>query len=278
MQAPSTRARYLAFVRRFGGLAAGDPLAATHVGLLVCRCEDDAIVGAFNIGEIVRGLFQSAYLGYYAFAPHAGAGYMSEGLELVLHVAFRVLKLHRVEANVQPTNRRSLALVRRAGFVREGYSRRYVRIAGRWRDHVRMALLVEDWRARRKTSAPMRSGASALRRGARALRLHRAVHHGRRAESRARAAAASLPDARGMRQARAGRPRRVSDSRAPSRSTFNLHYHEGNAVVMPVVREQSREDAGVYAAQIAQDYCLMWEAGPAGATIDYRIRVKPRDS
>ena len=150
VQAPATRARYLAFVRRFGG-GAGDPLAATHAGFLVCRCADDAIVGAFNIGEIVRGLFQSAYLGYYAFAPHAGAGYMSEGLELVLHVAFRVLKLHRLEANVQPTNRRSLALVRRAGFVREGYSRSYVRVAGQWRDHVRMALLVEDWRARPKT-------------------------------------------------------------------------------------------------------------------------------
>jgi ribosomal-protein-alanine N-acetyltransferase len=150
VQAPATRARYLAFVRRFGG-GAGDPLAATHAGFLVCRCEDDAIVGAFNIGEVVRGLFQSAYLGYYAFAPHAGAGYMSEGLELVLRVAFRVLKLHRLEANVQPMNRRSLALVRRAGFVREGYSRRYVRVAGQWRDHVRMALLVEDWRARPKT-------------------------------------------------------------------------------------------------------------------------------
>jgi ribosomal-protein-alanine N-acetyltransferase len=150
VQAPASRARYLAFVRRFDGLAPGDPLAATHAGFLVCRLEDDAIVGAFNIGEIVRGLFQSAYLGYYAFAPYAGAGYMSEGLELVLHVAFRVLKLHRVEANVQPTNRRSLTLVRRAGFVREGYSRRYVRVAGQWRDHVRMALLVEDWRTRRK--------------------------------------------------------------------------------------------------------------------------------
>ncbi len=150
VQAPSTRARYLAFIRRFGGLTAGNELAATHMGLLVCRCEDDAIVGVFNIGEIVRGHFNSAYLGYYGFAPHAGSGYMSEGLELVLQVAFRVLKLHRVEANVQPTNRRSLALVRRAGFVREGYSPRYVRIAGRWRDHVRMALLVEDWRTGRK--------------------------------------------------------------------------------------------------------------------------------
>jgi hypothetical protein len=59
---------------------------------------------------------------------------------------------------------------------------------------------------------------------------------------------------------------------------FNLHYHEGNAVVMPLVREKSREDAGLYSVQIAQDYCLMWEAGAAGATIDYRVRVRPPES
>jgi len=146
---PATPARYASFVRRFGRFPNRDPMLATHVGYLVCRASDDAIVGVFNLSEIVRGLFKSAYLGYYAFAPHAGAGYMTEGLGLALRVAFRRLKLHRVEANVQPGNKRSLALVRRAGFVREGYSRRYVRIAGRWRDHVRMALLVEDWRARR---------------------------------------------------------------------------------------------------------------------------------
>ena len=147
---PSTSARYATFVRRYGQFTTQDALAATHVGLLVCRHEDNAIVGVINIAEIVRGLFKSAYLGYYAFLPYAGAGYMSEGIELALVMAFRTLKLHRVEANVQPTNMQSLALVRSAGFVREGYSRRYVRIAGRWRDHVRMALLVEDWRARGK--------------------------------------------------------------------------------------------------------------------------------
>ena len=147
---PSSPELYAAFVRRYGRFAKRDPLAATHVGLLACRCDDDAIVGVFNIGDIVRGLFQSAYLGYYGFAPYAGAGYMSEGLDLALAVAFRMLRLHRLEANVQPTNERSLALVQRAGFVREGFSRRYVRIGGRWRDHVRLALLVEDWRAQRR--------------------------------------------------------------------------------------------------------------------------------
>jgi [ribosomal protein S5]-alanine N-acetyltransferase len=74
---------------------------------------------------------------------------MTEGFALALDFAFRRLKLHRVEANVQPANRRSLALVERVGFEREGYSRRYVKIAGRWRDHVRLAMLAEDWTARR---------------------------------------------------------------------------------------------------------------------------------
>ncbi len=56
---------------------------------------------------------------------------------------------------------------------------------------------------------------------------------------------------------------------------FNIHYHEGSAVVMPVVREKTRADADVYAPSIAQGYCLMWEAGAAGALIDYTIRLKP---
>jgi ribosomal-protein-alanine N-acetyltransferase len=74
---------------------------------------------------------------------------MAEGFALALEYAFRQLKLHRVEANVQPANRRSLALVERLGFEREGYSRRYVKIGGRWRDHVRYAVLAEDWAKRR---------------------------------------------------------------------------------------------------------------------------------
>ena len=59
---------------------------------------------------------------------------------------------------------------------------------------------------------------------------------------------------------------------------FNIHYHEGQAVVMPITREKSREHAGFYTARLAQDYCLMWEAGAAGASIDYRILVKPAAS
>ena len=115
---------------------------------LVCRIEDRAIVGFINMNEIVRGLFQSAYLGYAAVAAHAGQGYMREGLELVLARAFTELGLHRLEANIQPENQASIALVRGAGFVREGYSERYLKIAGRWRDHERWAIRAEQWRAR----------------------------------------------------------------------------------------------------------------------------------
>ena len=117
------------------------------VGLLICRKQDGASVGAANLSQIVRGPFQSAYLGYYVGAPFAGRGYMTEGLRLVLDRALRELGLHRVEANVQPENAASLALIERLGFTREGYSRRYLKIGGRWRDHERWAM--RSSRARR---------------------------------------------------------------------------------------------------------------------------------
>ena len=125
-------------------------------GLLVCRRTDDQIVGVFNVSQIVRGAFRSAYLGYQVFAPYAGQRYMTAAMPLVLRHIFTTLKLHRVEANIQPGNAASLALVARAGFSREGYSRRYLRVGGRWRDHERWALLVEDWKAQRRRRHGMR--------------------------------------------------------------------------------------------------------------------------
>jgi [ribosomal protein S5]-alanine N-acetyltransferase len=152
VQAPATAPRFAAYLRRFAGRKSRLTTKASHIGLLACRGSDDAPVGVFNFSDIVHGSFQSAYLGYYALAPHAGQGYMSEGFALVLAFAFHTLKLHRVEVNVQPGNTRSIALVRRAGLTREGFSRRYIKIAGRWRDHERWAMLVEDWRRRRVRS------------------------------------------------------------------------------------------------------------------------------
>ncbi|MFN8233572.1 MAG: GNAT family protein [Actinomycetota bacterium] len=112
--------------------------------LLVCRREDGAIVGVYHLSQIFYGPLRSAYLGYYAFTPYAGRGYMSEGLGLVLRHAFGPLGLHRLEANIQPGNIASIALVRGAGFRREGFSPRYLKIGGRWRDHERWAILAEE--------------------------------------------------------------------------------------------------------------------------------------
>ena len=116
-----------------------------RVRLLVCRRADGAIVGVVNVSEIVRAALQSAYLGYYAFRPHAQQGHMTEGLALVLRHAFRRLGLHRLEANIQPGNGASLRLARRLGFRREGFSPRYLKIGGRWRDHERWAIVREIW-------------------------------------------------------------------------------------------------------------------------------------
>ncbi len=75
---------------------------------------------------------------------------MGEALQQALRLAFNHLRLHRVEANIQPGNSASIALVKRAGFSLEGFSPRYLKIAGRWRDHQRWAILAEDWRGVRR--------------------------------------------------------------------------------------------------------------------------------
>ena len=117
---------------------------------MICGNEDGAIVGYFGLGQIYFGHFRNAYLGYYAFEPYAGRGYMREGLEMVLRHAFGSVGLHRVEANIQPENARSIALVRAAGFRKEGLSPRYLKIGGRWRDHERWAITAEERRDRRR--------------------------------------------------------------------------------------------------------------------------------
>jgi [ribosomal protein S5]-alanine N-acetyltransferase len=126
----------------------------TRVRLLVCRRADGAVVGVVNVSEIVRAALQSAYLGYYAFRPYAGAGYLTEGLGLVLRHAFRRLKLHRLEANIQPANAASRRLARRLGFRKEGFSPRYLKVGGRWRDHERWAIVRESWSPGRPAAPP----------------------------------------------------------------------------------------------------------------------------
>lgn len=139
---PATSEAFRAYLRRLR--------SPRMEGLLVRRNADLALVGVINASEIVRGHFRSAFLGYYAFLPLAGRGLMAEGLEVALSWFFGPLGLHRVEANIQPGNAASIALVKRLGFRLEGFSPRYLEVDGDWRDHERWALLAEGFASRTK--------------------------------------------------------------------------------------------------------------------------------
>ncbi|MES2633755.1 MAG: GNAT family N-acetyltransferase [Pseudomonadota bacterium] len=132
VKAPSTPAQYREWLERLK--------QPTHFSFLVLRRDTDEIVGVFNISNIVMGGFLSAFLGYYGFAGHERQGLMAEGLRAVVNHAFKKLKLHRLEANIQPGNAPSIALAAACGFEMEGYSPRYLKIGGRWRDHERWAI------------------------------------------------------------------------------------------------------------------------------------------
>jgi [ribosomal protein S5]-alanine N-acetyltransferase len=131
------QASFLAYLSRCDG--------EKSVGFIARERESDRIVGIINLNEIVRGFFQSAYLGYYSVIGTNGRGLMGEAVSLVVTRAFGELGLHRLEANIQPGNKRSRALAERLGFRQEGYSPRYLKIGGQWRDHERWAILAEDW-------------------------------------------------------------------------------------------------------------------------------------
>ncbi|MFE5299408.1 GNAT family N-acetyltransferase [Streptomyces sp. NPDC056632] len=133
---PQTVEAYQAYAR----LLIAEP---TRTGFLVCERADGRIAGFVNINNIVRGAFLSGALGYGAFAHAAGRGLLSEGLGLVLADAFGPLGLHRLEANIQPRNTASRALVRRAGFRLEGFSPAMLFIDGAWRDHERWAITAD---------------------------------------------------------------------------------------------------------------------------------------
>jgi ribosomal-protein-alanine N-acetyltransferase len=140
---PAAYRDYLAILRR-----------KDQEAFFVVLLDSDELVGVVTIDDIARGSFQYACIGYYSFAPHAGRGFMREGVQLAIRRCFRELGLHRLEANIQPANRRSIELVASLGFRKEGLALRFAKVAGRWRDHERWALLADEWRARRLRHGP----------------------------------------------------------------------------------------------------------------------------
>ena len=136
---PADQAGFRALMERG---AVGD-----FVSLAGWRADDNTLVAIVNLSQIARGGFQSCYCGFYANAATAGQGLTREALELSIRYAFSHEGLHRVEANVQPNNTASLALVRRIGFRHEGFSPRYLHVDGAWRDHERFAITADEWRS-----------------------------------------------------------------------------------------------------------------------------------
>jgi ribosomal-protein-alanine N-acetyltransferase len=138
VEAPNSEDKFKAYVDRV--------CQSSHEAYLVLDSNNN-MVGVYNVNEIVRGCFQSAYLGFYAFEGYAGRGLMSAALKLVLSSIFNELKLHRIEANIQPNNAKSIHLIQSNGFTKEGFSKNYLKINNQWCDHERWALTVETHRS-----------------------------------------------------------------------------------------------------------------------------------
>jgi ribosomal-protein-alanine N-acetyltransferase len=117
-----------------------------YVFMTLLRDSREPIIGRIALTSVTRGPFQSAQLGYWIDSAHVGRGLMSEAVGLMLGFAFEWLRLHRVQAAVMPDNGASRRILSKRQFREEGYAERYLRIAGRWEDHLLYGLTLEEWR------------------------------------------------------------------------------------------------------------------------------------
>ena len=113
---------------------------------LIFRKTDNQLLGGLSLGNVTRGVTQSASLGYWIGAPFSGQGYMSQSVSAISPFVFDVLNIHRLEAACLPNNTASMRVLERNGFQREGLARRYLKINNIWQDHVMYALLADDVR------------------------------------------------------------------------------------------------------------------------------------
>lgn len=135
-----TRSAYRQRVKRYQREAQNDLAYA----FFLFRRGDNALVGGVTLSNVRRGVAQTASLGYWMGAPHAGRGLMRDAVATLVPFAFESLRLHRIEAACMPTNVRSVGLLEGTGFTREGLAREYLMIHGRWQDHLLFARLTGD--------------------------------------------------------------------------------------------------------------------------------------
>lgn len=111
----------------------------------IFRADTDELIGGLSLNNVVRAAAQSATVGYWLDEAQTRQGYMTEALLLTCQFAFRTLKLHRIEAGTLPENTASQKVLNNCGFLLEGYRRKYLKIAGEWRDHLIFSMLSEEF-------------------------------------------------------------------------------------------------------------------------------------
>lgn len=122
--------------------------------VVTLRARGETIIGRINLGGVLRGALQSAYVGYWIDKEHQGRGLMTEAVRGALAFAFTAAKLHRVQVAIMPRNGASLRVMEKVGVRREGLAERYLCIAGEWEDHVMFAVTTEEWEALAARSQP----------------------------------------------------------------------------------------------------------------------------
>jgi ribosomal-protein-alanine N-acetyltransferase len=135
-----TRTAFRARMRRY----ARDVRADAAYPYFIYRRSDGVLIGGLTLGQVRRGVAQATSLGYWMGEPYSGKGHMTDAVRALAPFVFQTLRLRRIEAACLPNNVASVRLLERVGFVREGYARSYLCIAGEWRDHLLYALLSTD--------------------------------------------------------------------------------------------------------------------------------------
>ncbi|HCX03811.1 MAG: GNAT family N-acetyltransferase [Tissierellales bacterium] len=106
--------------------------------------DEERTIGSICFSNIIYGNFLSCFLGYKLDKEEINKGYTTEAVKKGVSIMFEEYKLHRVEANIIPENTASIKVVEKAGFEKEGYSKRYLNINGKWKDHIHFAIYNDE--------------------------------------------------------------------------------------------------------------------------------------
>jgi ribosomal-protein-alanine N-acetyltransferase len=115
----------------------------TNYNFYIFHKNDNLLIGHIGLSNIIKGVFQSCFLGYSLDKDYINKGYMTLAIKQTVDFAFNTLSLHRIEANVMPHNIASLKVLEKNNFNKEGLAKKYLKINGKWEDHIHMVLLNE---------------------------------------------------------------------------------------------------------------------------------------